>query len=50
MSPWLALALAIIVAGGFAILSRLSCSWIALGFWLSFAAGDRRARARAATR
>jgi Na+-translocating ferredoxin:NAD+ oxidoreductase RnfD subunit len=39
MSPWLALALAIILAGGFAILSRLSLLRVALGFWLAFAAG-----------
>jgi Na+-translocating ferredoxin:NAD+ oxidoreductase RnfD subunit len=39
MSPWLGLAFAIIVAGGLAILSRLRLLGIALGFWLSFAAG-----------
>jgi hypothetical protein len=39
MSPWLALALALIVAGGFAILSRLRLVAIAVGFWLAFAAG-----------
>ena len=39
MSPWLALALALIVAGGFAILSRLRLVAIAVGFWLTFAAG-----------
>ncbi len=39
MSPWLALALAIIVAGGLAILSRLRLLEIAVAFWLSFAAG-----------
>jgi Na+-translocating ferredoxin:NAD+ oxidoreductase RnfD subunit len=39
MSFWLALALAVIVAGGFAILSRLKLLRVALGFWLSFAAG-----------
>ena len=39
MSPWLALALAIIVAGGFAILGRLRLLGIAVGFWLAFAAG-----------
>ncbi len=38
MSPWLALALAIIVAGGFAILGRLRLLGIAVGFWLAFAA------------
>jgi hypothetical protein len=39
MSAWLALALALIVAGGFAILSRLRLVAIAVGFWLAFAAG-----------
>jgi Na+-translocating ferredoxin:NAD+ oxidoreductase RnfD subunit len=39
MSGWLVLALAVILAGGFAILSRLKLLWIALGFWASFAAG-----------
>jgi Na+-translocating ferredoxin:NAD+ oxidoreductase RnfD subunit len=39
MSGWLALALAVIVAGGFAILGRLKLLRVALGFWLSFAAG-----------
>jgi hypothetical protein len=38
MSTWLALALAIIVAGGFAILGRLRLLDIAIGFWLAFAA------------
>jgi Na+-transporting NADH:ubiquinone oxidoreductase subunit NqrB len=38
MSAWLALALAIIVAGGFAILLRLRLLEIAVGFWLAFAA------------
>src|SRR5579864_6728711 len=37
MSVWLALALAIIVAGGFAILRRLKLLRVALGFWISFA-------------
>jgi hypothetical protein len=37
MSAWLALALAIIVAGGFLILGRLRLIGIALGFWLAFA-------------
>ena len=37
MSAWLALALAIIVAGGFLILRRLRLLGIALGFWLAFA-------------
>jgi hypothetical protein len=39
MSAWLVLALAVIVAGGFAILLRLGLLRIALGFWVSFAAG-----------
>jgi Na+-translocating ferredoxin:NAD+ oxidoreductase RnfD subunit len=39
MSSWLGLAFAVIVAGGLAILSRLKLLGIALGFWLSFAAG-----------
>lgn len=39
MSPGLALALAIIVAGGFAILLRLRLLGIAVTFWLTFAAG-----------
>jgi Na+-translocating ferredoxin:NAD+ oxidoreductase RnfD subunit len=39
MSIWLALALALIVGGGLAILSRLHLSGIAAGFWLTFAAG-----------
>jgi len=39
MSPWLGLAFAVIVAGGLLILSRLRLLWIAVGFWLSFAAG-----------
>lgn len=39
MSPWMALALVIIVAGGLAILLRLHLIGIAIGFWLSFAAG-----------
>ena len=38
MSPWLALALAIIVAGGLAILLRLRLLGIAIGFWVTFAA------------
>ena len=37
MSPWLALALAIIVAGGFAILRRLHLLGIAIAFWITFA-------------
>ncbi|HSX22776.1 MAG TPA: FG-GAP-like repeat-containing protein, partial [Gaiellaceae bacterium] len=39
MSAWLVVALAVIVAGGFAILLRLGLLRVALGFWLSFAAG-----------
>ncbi|HXR11047.1 MAG TPA: FG-GAP-like repeat-containing protein, partial [Gaiellaceae bacterium] len=38
-SAWLALALAVIVAGGFAILLRLGLLRVALGFWVAFAAG-----------
>jgi hypothetical protein len=38
-SPWLVLALVIILTGGFAILIRLRLIWIAVGFWLAFAAG-----------
>jgi Na+-translocating ferredoxin:NAD+ oxidoreductase RnfD subunit len=38
MSAWLALALAVIVAGGFLILRRLKLLRVALGFWVSFAA------------
>jgi Na+-translocating ferredoxin:NAD+ oxidoreductase RnfD subunit len=37
-SAWLALALAVIVTGGFAILWRLKLLRVALGFWLSFTA------------
>ena len=39
MSPWMALALVIIVAGGLAILLRLRLIGIAIGFWVAFAAG-----------
>jgi Na+-translocating ferredoxin:NAD+ oxidoreductase RnfD subunit len=39
MSWWLGLALAIIVAGGFLILTRLRLLVVAVGFWLSFAVG-----------
>ena len=39
MSAWMILALAIIVVGGFAILTRLHLLHIAVGFWLAFAAG-----------
>jgi Na+-translocating ferredoxin:NAD+ oxidoreductase RnfD subunit len=38
MSAWLAIALAIIVAGGFLILRRLKLLRVAVGFWISFAA------------
>ncbi len=38
MSAWLALALAIIVAGGFAILHRLHLLAIAVTFWVTFVA------------
>jgi Na+-transporting NADH:ubiquinone oxidoreductase subunit NqrB len=39
MSWWLAVALAIIVFGGFAILSRLKLLVVALSFWVAFAVG-----------
>jgi Na+-translocating ferredoxin:NAD+ oxidoreductase RnfD subunit len=39
MSGWLVLALVVIVCGGFAILLRLGLLRVALGFWVSFAAG-----------
>ena len=39
MSVWLALALVLIVAGGFAILRRLHLVGVAVSFWLVFAAG-----------
>jgi Na+-translocating ferredoxin:NAD+ oxidoreductase RnfD subunit len=39
MSVWLALALTLIVAGGFAILRRLHLLSVALSFWLVFATG-----------
>ncbi len=39
MSPALAFALVLIVAGGLAILGRLHLTEIAVGFWLAFAAG-----------
>jgi Na+-translocating ferredoxin:NAD+ oxidoreductase RnfD subunit len=39
MSAWLVLALAVILAGGFTILSRLSLLRVALSFWAAFAAG-----------
>jgi len=38
MSPWLALALVVIVTGGLLILFRLRLVGIAVGFWLAFAA------------
>jgi Na+-translocating ferredoxin:NAD+ oxidoreductase RnfD subunit len=37
MSAWLALALALIVAGGFLILRRLKLLRVAVGFWITFA-------------
>ncbi len=39
MTPWMALATGIIVAGGLAILLRLKLIWIAISFWLAFVAG-----------
>src|SRR6478736_2884079 len=39
MSPWLLLALAIILVGAFAILSRLHLLAIAVTFWVTFAVG-----------
>ncbi len=39
MSAWMALALAIIVVGGLAILSRLRLLEIAVSFWIAFAVG-----------
>jgi hypothetical protein len=39
MGPWMGIALALIVLGGLAILLRLRLIWIAMAFWLSFAAG-----------
>jgi Na+-translocating ferredoxin:NAD+ oxidoreductase RnfD subunit len=39
MSVWLALAIALIVAGGFLILRRLRLLWLAVSFWIVFAAG-----------
>jgi Na+-translocating ferredoxin:NAD+ oxidoreductase RnfD subunit len=39
MSPWLALALVIILVGAFAILSRLHLLAIAVTFWIAFAIG-----------
>ncbi len=39
MSVWLLVALAVILAGGFLILSRLKLLWIAVAFWVTFAAG-----------
>ncbi len=39
MSWWMALALVIIVTGGFAILTRLALLRVALSFWAAFAAG-----------
>ena len=48
MSWWMALALAIILTGGFAILSRLHLLRIALVFWVVVRGRDRRARRRGA--
>ncbi|MGE5273831.1 MAG: FG-GAP-like repeat-containing protein, partial [Verrucomicrobiota bacterium] len=39
MSPWMAFAVALIVTGGLAILSRLRLLAIAVAFWMTFAAG-----------
>ena len=39
MSLWLALAIGLIVVGGFAILRRLHLLGVAVGFWLVFSAG-----------
>ncbi|HEX6761687.1 MAG TPA: FG-GAP-like repeat-containing protein [Gaiellaceae bacterium] len=39
MSAWLVVALAVILAGGFTILSRLALLRVALGFWATFAVG-----------
>ncbi len=39
MSVWLALALGVILAGGFTILGRLRLLRVAVGFWVSFAVG-----------
>jgi Na+-translocating ferredoxin:NAD+ oxidoreductase RnfD subunit len=39
VSPWLLFAFFLIVSGGLLILSRLKLLWIAVGFWLAFAAG-----------
>src|SRR5439155_7492655 len=39
MSAWMAVALAVIVVGGLAILLRLRLIGIAIGFWIAFAAG-----------
>ncbi|HEY2542691.1 MAG TPA: FG-GAP-like repeat-containing protein [Gaiellaceae bacterium] len=38
-NAWLVLALVVIVSGGFAILRRLHLLRVAIGFWISFAAG-----------
>ena len=39
VSPWLLFAFLVIVSGGLFILSRLKLLWIAVSFWLAFAAG-----------
>ena len=41
MSLWLAIALGVILVGGFTILSRLSLLRVALGFWITFAGASR---------
>jgi hypothetical protein len=39
MTTWMVAALVLIVTGGFVILARLHLLYVAVGFWLSFAAG-----------
>src|SRR4029079_11264250 len=39
MDAWMVVALAIIVGGGFAILTRLKLMHVAVAFWVTFAAG-----------
>ena len=50
MSPWMVLALAIILVGAFAILSRLHLLAIAVSFWLVVRRRHRRDRCERATR
>ena len=50
MDAWMVVALAIIVGGGFAILTRLKLLHVAVAFWLTFAAGLGAARRSPATR